>query len=328
MKCPKCEYLGYETGIRCRHCGYEFSLIDTAPAGDLRLHEADRQTPASTAWLDQFTLDGSKPPASAAAASAAAPAAMAASAPGAVPSRDRAASAAALPLFSRGMVADDEPLIKLPAAPRAPLSVRRTPDTPRLRAVSRAVPRRAEPEPSLDFRDEAGAAAAESASGVAGTAVPEPSRQRRQPLAAAPASVGEPGGAVARLLAALLDHGLLLAIDAAVLYFTLRIASLPPTDWVLLPAVPVAFFLGLIKIGYFAAFTAIGGQTIGKMAAGLIVVSDGGQSIDPGRAVKRALAGAVSLLIGGLGFLPAVLAADRRALHDRVAGTRVIVRTG
>ncbi len=26
MKCPKCGYLGFESGDRCRNCGYEFSL--------------------------------------------------------------------------------------------------------------------------------------------------------------------------------------------------------------------------------------------------------------------------------------------------------------
>ena len=27
MKCPKCGYLGFESGDRCRNCGYEFSLV-------------------------------------------------------------------------------------------------------------------------------------------------------------------------------------------------------------------------------------------------------------------------------------------------------------
>ena len=26
MKCPKCDYLGFETGDRCKNCGYDFSL--------------------------------------------------------------------------------------------------------------------------------------------------------------------------------------------------------------------------------------------------------------------------------------------------------------
>ena len=44
MKCPKCNYLGFETGDRCRHCGYNFSLIpDESAHGDaeLTLHDAD-----------------------------------------------------------------------------------------------------------------------------------------------------------------------------------------------------------------------------------------------------------------------------------------------
>ena len=27
MKCPKCSYVGYEATDRCRHCGYDFSLV-------------------------------------------------------------------------------------------------------------------------------------------------------------------------------------------------------------------------------------------------------------------------------------------------------------
>ena len=30
MKCPKCRYIGFETGDRCRNCGYEFSLLSDA----------------------------------------------------------------------------------------------------------------------------------------------------------------------------------------------------------------------------------------------------------------------------------------------------------
>ena len=30
MKCPKCDYLGFETGDRCKNCGYDFSLLSIA----------------------------------------------------------------------------------------------------------------------------------------------------------------------------------------------------------------------------------------------------------------------------------------------------------
>ena len=328
MKCPKCEYLGYETGTRCRHCGYDFSLMEPAAAAadrqlsDLQLNDPSLQTPASTAWLDEFALDGSGGASRATVASAAP--VVAAGAAAAVPGPARAPRAA-LPLFAPGALADDEPLVKLPAAPRAPLAVRRTPDRPRLRAVAKTVPARVEPEPVLDFPEAVGEAASITTDATHDVApAAQPARASRHRDAPASATAAPPVGAAARLLAALLDHGLLLAIDAAVLYFTMRIASLAPTEWGLLPPLPIAFFLGLIKVSYFAAFTAVGGQTIGKMAAGITVVDDDGNALEPGRAVKRALAGAVSLLTGGLAFLPAVMAADRRALHDRVAGTRVV----
>src|SRR5689334_6254506 len=32
MKCPKCHYLGFETGDRCKNCGYDFSLIGSPTA--------------------------------------------------------------------------------------------------------------------------------------------------------------------------------------------------------------------------------------------------------------------------------------------------------
>jgi uncharacterized RDD family membrane protein YckC len=43
-----------------------------------------------------------------------------------------------------------------------------------------------------------------------------------------------------------------------------------------------------------------------------------------GHAVLRATAYLASALPAGLGFLPALLTADKRALHDRLADTRVV----
>jgi uncharacterized RDD family membrane protein YckC len=320
MKCPKCEYLGYDTGTRCRNCGYDFSLSGAAagPASDLRLNEPS-QTPTSVEWLDQFALDApAAMPAAHDAVPPARPAAAAVSAGGFA--RERTGSPA-LPLFARS-VPDDEPLVRLPATPRAPLAVRKTPDTPKARAAAKPVPKPADPEPAFEFPEDI-APAPEPVAAASVRAGDAPAARRS---AGGEVATGVASGPAARLLAALLDHGLLLAIDATVIYFTLRVAALLPGDLTLLPPAPLVFFLGLIKVGYFASFTALGGQTLGKMAAGIAVVTDDGAGLDPGQAVKRALAGAVSLLAGGLGFLPALVASDRRALHDRVAGTRVVVR--
>jgi uncharacterized RDD family membrane protein YckC len=127
-----------------------------------------------------------------------------------------------------------------------------------------------------------------------------------------------------RLAAAVIDHAILFAIDAAIVYFTLRIAGLTMGEWAVLSPVPVVTFLVLLKVSYFSAFTAVGGQTIGKMAVGIRVVADRRGSLDGSAAIHRTVVGTLSVVTLGLGFLPALVGADRRALHDRLSGTRVI----
>ncbi len=67
------------------------------------------------------------------------------------------------------------------------------------------------------------------------------------------------------------------------------------------------------------------GQTLGKMAAGIKVVTVQGHDLRPGQAWGRATArfildGCVSLV----NYLPAVFTKDKTALHDLMAGTRVV----
>jgi uncharacterized RDD family membrane protein YckC len=228
------------------------------------------------------------------------------------------AAAASLPLFHPGLD-HDEPLIKLPAAPRAPLAVRRTPDKPRPRTLPKPVRRAVEPAPLRFAVDEPGLEFLEGSSATA-------SRLPEMPKAAlaVPAPAAETSGALRRLAAAVIDHGMLLAIDAIVVYFTLKMAGLAPAQWWRLPPIPLLAFLAMVKMAYFCAFTLVGGQTIGKMAVRIRVVGDDGAHLDPARAIQRTLAGAVSLLAVGLGFLPVLIADDRRGVHDRVARTRVI----
>ena len=100
------------------------------------------------------------------------------------------------------------------------------------------------------------------------------------------------------MLAAVIDHGILLSIDFVVLYFTLRLTGLSLADWHLLPVLPMAAFLLSLKVAYLSAFTTAGGQTIGKMATHIRVVSDDGGRLDPGRALRRAVLGLVSIVDG------------------------------
>jgi uncharacterized RDD family membrane protein YckC len=60
------------------------------------------------------------------------------------------------------------------------------------------------------------------------------------------------------------------------------------------------------------------------MATGIRVVSDDQRPLDAAHSVHRALAGALSFVTLGAGFMPALFGSDRRALHDRLAHTRVV----
>jgi uncharacterized RDD family membrane protein YckC len=134
----------------------------------------------------------------------------------------------------------------------------------------------------------------------------------------------ETSGPIRRIIAGLIDLGILLAIDVVVVYFTFQIAGLPFSEWQSVPIVPLALFLLLVKGSYSCVFTALGGQTVGKMATGIRVVSEDNRDVEPSRAVQRTLATLASVATVGIGFAPVLFAGDRRALHDRVAGTRVV----
>jgi uncharacterized RDD family membrane protein YckC len=203
----------------------------------------------------------------------------------------------------------------MPAAPRPPLSVRRTPERTKLRTVSRP-PRRIvtepEPEPVLAFAEEP-------------AIVPSPRSRSYAPKASAPLSARlEISGPGRRITAAIVDQVLLLTVDAVVVYFTFQIAGLPFSEWRAVPLVPLLLFLLMVKGSYFCVFTALGGQTVGKMAMGIRVVAEDHLDVEPSRALQRTLAALASVATVGIGFAPVLFAGDRRALHDRVAGTRVV----
>jgi uncharacterized RDD family membrane protein YckC len=95
-----------------------------------------------------------------------------------------------------------------------------------------------------------------------------------------------------------------------------------------LAALPLILFLLMIDLGYLVLFTAAGGQTLGKMAAGIRVIGTSAatgrdERLDIPRAAFRSVVVLPSVLALGAGFLPA-LVGDRRAVHDRVAQTRVV----
>jgi uncharacterized RDD family membrane protein YckC len=213
-----------------------------------------------------------------------------------------------LPLFDAAFV----PGAPLPP-PQRPLSVRRPGTaTPRLRTSHDLPTAGALPlEPESDARPER--------EGAPALRVPP----RTGPITLGPAP---PADALRRAGAWIVDACLILLVDLVTLYFTLRLCGLEPAEWDLLPVAPLLAFFLMLNGGYVVLLTGSLGQTVGKMALQIEVVADGQPSVGIGRAAVRSLVALVSLVPAGLGLVWA-LVGDRRALHDRLAGTRVIQLT-
>lgn len=307
MKCPKCGYLGFEDADRCRNCGYDFSLSAPVAGPELPLRlDSQGGKPFEDLALVEEPAVGERP----AVANPSPDSNRRISEPPAAASR---ASDGELSLFGSDFPdEDDEPLITRASAPRAPLAVRRsTPEVPRLRADQ---PR----AQSFDLAPD------EFAAVQPRSQMPSPPRRHAAgDVSRDPGSV-EAAGILARLVAATIDLLILGAVDAIVVYFTLRICGLTVQDLAILPKGPLIAFLLVQNGGYLVAFTA-GGQTLGKMAAGIrVIAAEPASTLDVGHAFVREMMWLVLVAPAGLGFLPALFNRDRRGLHDRLAGTRVV----
>lgn len=130
-------------------------------------------------------------------------------------------------------------------------------------------------------------------------------------------------GIMSRLGAAVIDALLLGGLSAALVWATLRWCGLPLAEARILPILPTAAFLVVVGLGYLLLFTAAGGQTVGKMVCGIRVVDEAADELPLRQALYREVVAVPSVLALGLGFFPA-LVGEERALHDRLAHTRVV----
>jgi uncharacterized RDD family membrane protein YckC len=270
-KCPKCQYLSFDSGDRCRNCGYDFSLGSESDR-DFDLPIDDEKEPVGP--FADFSLTGDP----------------------------------------------DAPLVPPNPTPRAPLSVRRgAPATGRPARPRRE--RQEDPEPRLAL----------DTAEVPIVAPMQP--QPEPPVDEAPAEPDAPAdisiaAAGARLLAGIIDLVVVGSIDVLVIYFTLKICDRSLGELPTIPIAPLLGFLCLVDGGYLSTFVAAGGQTIGKMAAGIRVIpadpaAPPSERVTFGHAIVRAFGYLVSAAPIGLGFVP-IFFGDRRALHDRLADTRVV----
>jgi len=292
MRCPKCQYISFDNGDRCRNCGYEFALAVEADPLDVKIA---RDEPSSSRVEEGAfaAFDRSLAPVQKDRGVARAPLA-----------------AADLPLFTDRVADDQAPLVTPPAVPRPPLAVRKA------AAVRARAHEKLPEELPLDLGAEDGVRA------DATRTVNENARQ-----SAGAGSEQMPASLVRRAAAGVIDVLILGSISSAVVVLTLRVCELTVQQWRMLPPVPMVGFLLLLCGGYLVLFTAAGGQTIGKMATRIRVVNSSG--VRPARvsfrtAVIRTVACLGSVLALGAGFLLALTNDDHCAFHDRVADTRVV----
>ena len=294
MKCPKCGYLGFEQVARCRNCGYQFSLAEERAVDELSLK--DPKVPGNPAEDLSFLKEiETRPPSPSA---------------GATPD---------LPLFE-AHTADDEPLITKASPPRQPLAVRRaTPDVPRLRAEPRAQ--------SFDLAFDADPVVVSSPTPLfprVPDRSPSPGAITRPQPELLQADQPERASLFARFLAVVIDLTILAMVDVLVVYFTMEVCGVTFFELAILPKAPLLAFLALQNGTYLVGFTA-GGQTLGKMALGIrVVTADDSAPLGIGRALRRTVMWAILASPAGLGLLTAFFSSDYRGLHDRLAGTRVV----
>jgi uncharacterized RDD family membrane protein YckC len=158
---------------------------------------------------------------------------------------------------------------------------------------------------------------------------PRPIETRLEPVAAE--AEAQPAGFGPRLAAGLID-GVVVTVGQAVVmapalaYWWSRAAPQASTEvgfWPILLSlglVPLALALGAV---YYIYFWGVKGATPGKRVLDLVVqAEDGAHPIGVPRASMRLLGYILSGALFGIGFL--MIALGGSALHDRLAGTRVV----
>ena len=136
------------------------------------------------------------------------------------------------------------------------------------------------------------------------------------------ATPARPAGFWIRAVALALDVLVFLLVQASFKWMATAILG-PEVEGVDSPHGSAGLFTLLFSAAYTTVLHTVAGQTIGKSLVGIRVVAVDGTPLTAGPAFLRYLAGFLSLLPLGFGFLMAGLRRDKRALHDLIAGSRV-----
>jgi uncharacterized RDD family membrane protein YckC len=148
-----------------------------------------------------------------------------------------------------------------------------------------------------------------------------------------PPAAPTPAGFATRLLAGLVDGGLVgaglvLVLGPVFYYWWTREIPKTPSEVPFLPIVLSAALITLATVvgfAYFAWFWGVKGATPGKRLLDLAVEGEDGQfPIGLSRGVARTFGCLLSALSLGIGYL--MILGNGQGLHDKIAGTRVVVR--
>lgn len=127
-----------------------------------------------------------------------------------------------------------------------------------------------------------------------------------------------------RVYSAAADGLVLLTIGVILMIAGAAAAGSPLVPFVRAAPIPLLAAWSLFGLVYGVIFVGTCGQTIGKMAMRVRVISADSFHVGYGRAAMRALAYALAALPAGLGLLTAIRDPDHRGLHDRLTSTRVV----
>ena len=130
-------------------------------------------------------------------------------------------------------------------------------------------------------------------------------------------------GLLRRLAACLYDALVLAALlmVAGAAWVAISRAAAEPGDWLF------RGYLLLVSAIFFGAFWTRG-ETLGMRAWKLRIVAADGRPPGWGRALLRFATALISWAALGLGFLWVLVDRERLAWHDRLSGTRLVIRRG
>lgn len=134
-----------------------------------------------------------------------------------------------------------------------------------------------------------------------------------------------------RCMAMVIDGVFLAGLVGCTLFLFVRTAMvLPPADWHSLVFLLIFSFVSLLvwplllSAFYFIVLHSFGGQTLGKVFMGIMVVSDEGRMLSLGASFLRLVGYLLSIMPLGAGFLWAAVDRQHAAWHDKLACSRVI----